>query len=95
MTASIARGHQRPSSGSGPKTLGGNIQLPGERGGFLGKKKTRQKASVGSSRKMSRRAARKRAAAREQERAQEIGFLALAKEVAQENAETLRLLAKH
>lgn len=45
------------------------------------------------------RTARKRAAKRrlaiEQERALEIGFLALAKEVAEENAETLRLLAKH
>ena len=41
------------------------------------------------------RAARKRRAETEQKRAEEIGFLALAKEVAQENAETLRLLAKH
>ncbi len=31
----------------------------------------------------------------ERQRAQEIGFLALAKEIAQENAEALRLLAKH
>ena len=42
--------------------------------------------------------ARKRAKRRlttEKERALEIGFLELAKDVAQENAETLRLLAKN
>jgi hypothetical protein len=57
-------------------------------------RKTKKAASAGGARLTRRQAAKKRHDA-ELRRAQEIGFLALAKEVAQENAETLRLLAKH
>ncbi len=44
--------------------------------------------------KLDEREAEQRLAA-ERKRAQEIGFLELAKQEARENAETLRLLAKH
>ncbi len=58
-------------------------------------KSNRRGTNISRGRVVDKRVARKRRAANEQERAQEIGFLALAKEVAQENADTLRLLAKH
>ena len=58
-------------------------------------KSTRKETNISRSRGARKRATRKRRAVLEQERAQEVGFLALAKEVAQENAEALRLLAKH
>jgi hypothetical protein len=54
-----------------------------------------KKTTIGASARSTRRQAAKKRHAAERQRAQEIGFLALAKEVAQENAETLRLLAKH
>jgi hypothetical protein len=54
-----------------------------------------KKTTIGTSARSTRRQAAKKRHAAERQRAQEIGFLALAKEVAQENAETLRLLAKH
>ena len=57
-------------------------------------RKTKKAVSAGGARLTRRQAAKKRHEA-ERQRAQEIGFLALAKEVAHENAETMRLLAKH
>lgn len=54
-----------------------------------------KKTTIDTSARLTRRQAAKKRHAAERQRAQEIGFLALAKEVAQENAETLRLLAKH
>lgn len=57
--------------------------------------KSTRRGATGRGRGAKLRADRKRRAERERERAQEIGFLALAQEVSQENAETLRLLAKH
>jgi hypothetical protein len=54
-----------------------------------------KKAGIGTGVRLTRRQAAKKRHAAERERAQEIGFLALAQEVAQENAETLKLLAKH
>jgi hypothetical protein len=53
------------------------------------------KKAIGTGVRLTRRQAAKKRHDAERHRAQEIGFLALAKEVAQENAETLRLLAKH
>jgi hypothetical protein len=57
-------------------------------------RKTKKGATGAGARLTRRKAANKRHDA-ERQRAREIGFLALAKEVAQENAEALRLLAKH
>ena len=54
-----------------------------------------KRAATDTSADLTRRQAAKKRHEAERQRAQEIGFIALAKEVAQENAETLRLLAKH
>ena len=61
---------------------------------ILGRKTKRLTGAIDKGRWTNQQTADERHAA-ERQRAEEIGFLALAKEIAQENSETLRLLAKH
>jgi hypothetical protein len=61
----------------------------------MDKKTEKSPITTAGGRLQSQQVAKKRVLAAEEQRALEMGFLALAKEVAQDNAETLRLLAKH